>query len=266
MNINTLHDAIHMIETCVGKKFEAGVTDGWMLVFADVTDEEFTPAFAKYMREQMTGFLPVPADIRRIIVELSEAERLRDLPTVTDAVSEIRSYSGFALPKKFSHPLIMDCVENLGFETISNMNGAEQIRVIGHAYGEMRKEYIASGSRKYYKTQEQQAIEAQEEEDAKRLDTLKRLPYDITKKERIELGFRREYVEDCYEYMKSFGQTAVVAMIRAGIVKPTGTRPEVDRERMEAFMKEFEANKADHFKMLERLERATSLKDITDGK
>lgn len=145
MTLEVLVEAMNELGLICGKKFENGATIPWMKIFSNVTDEEFMKAYSEFIDNQENTFLPAPGQIKRLVIKQRLAKRLAGLPTVTEAVAEIREKAAGRMLKPWSHDLVKKTAEKLGLSRLGHMDSSKVADVIGMAYGEMRKDFIAGG-------------------------------------------------------------------------------------------------------------------------
>lgn len=116
----------------------------WLVVFDDVTEQEFKRATIEFIK---TGaqYFPKAGQIHQIIMKYREVERLKGLPLVSEGIAEIRASldTSYDHPPKYSHPLLDKTVKLLGYWNLCCANSSELSRMIGTTYGELRKSYVA---------------------------------------------------------------------------------------------------------------------------
>lgn len=145
MTIETLVDAMTEISIICNKEFNAEAVVPWMKAFSGVSDEEFMSAYSEFIDNQENTFLPAPGQIKRLVIKQRLAKRIAGLPTVTEAVAEIREKAAGRMLKPWSHELVKKTAEKLGLSRLGHMDSSKVAEVIGMAYGEMRKDFIAGG-------------------------------------------------------------------------------------------------------------------------
>ena len=143
MKTEILISAIEALAVLCNKPFHEKAPIEWLRVFSNVTDEEFLSAYAEFVDTQENSFLPVPGQIKRLIIKQRLAKRIAGLPTVTEAVAEIREKAAGRMLKPWSHELVKKTAEKLGLSRLGHMDSSKVAEVIGMAYGEMRKDFIA---------------------------------------------------------------------------------------------------------------------------
>lgn len=141
----------------------------WVLVFQDVTEEEFKNAGRAFIKTD-AKFMPKAGELYRLVHKEREKRRTKLIPEVGDAVAEVRaSIRNYGSKPEYSHPIIDELVNRVGYRRLCENTCEENQRLLTWTFKEMRDNYIDS-DREEYTEEAERRLEARKAKEQKRLE------------------------------------------------------------------------------------------------
>ncbi len=110
----------------------------------DITDDEFDAALDKFLMTKESNFMPrTPGAVLHYVVEAREHAQIEGVPTVADALWEVReTLNRYQGQPKYSHPIIAKAVATIGYYRLCEMTSEDISREFRVTYGELRKHVL----------------------------------------------------------------------------------------------------------------------------
>lgn len=143
MNADTLANAFELFADEYAVTLTPAKAELWLMVFEDASDDEFRKALKTFMQSADAKWMPHPGQVYHFITKAREHAQIESVPTVADALREVReTLNRYEGKPKYSHPIIAKAVATIGYYRLCEMTSEDISREFRVTYGELRKHVL----------------------------------------------------------------------------------------------------------------------------